>query len=796
LSWHTVSGRVTLLALFSVLGLLASVSWVLTDHRTLISQNELPEFARKSLQEFDLYLMIWATLCVCGVTALAIGLIQWYSKYLQRPTQHLQSLAMGVLSGPLPVGENELAPIVHAANQLSENVVQASSFAKSIGEGNLQVAFQPVSQSDALGNALVQMRQRLLQVAGEDKKRNWTTEGLASFAELLRMANQNRMELADRITAHLVNHVGANQGGLFVVEENGEEARLALAACFAYDRKKFIQKHVLPGEGLIGQCYLEKETIYLTDVPENYVQITSGLGQATPRCLLLVPLKLNDAVEGVIELASFHPFESHQIQFVEKVGESIAGTLASAKITDRTRQLLEDAQQQAEEMRAQEEEMRQNMEELQATQEEMHRKEKGHLVEIERLNEQHQLQTASLKKNEAEMTGVLTAINSTLASIEFDTQGHVLTANPTFLQAMGYTLEEIKGQHHRIFADSSFAQSEAYAAFWNDLNQGKTHTGEMKRVAKSGKEVWFSASYTPVLNEEGKLIKIIKFAQDITEQKFLALDHQCHLDAISKSNATIEFDLDGHILHANSTFLKLMGYEETEIIGHHHRMFITEREHQSEEYARFWEVLRLGEFVTGEFQRVDKHGNPVWIKGSYNAILDPNGQPYKVVKYAQDTTAAKLMELESQRQAEELRAQEEELRQNMEELNSVQEEIERKALLMEAQAAAINSTMATIEFDLKGTILMANSNFLQLMGYQMEEVSQQSHALFVGKEYARSEDYARFWEELRSGKPQVGKVKRITKDGKAVWLNASYTPVFDRDHQPVKILKLALLTEN
>jgi methyl-accepting chemotaxis protein len=239
-----------------------------------------------------------------------------------------------------------------------------------------------------------------------------------------------------------------------------------------------------------------------------------------------------------------------------------------------------------------------------------------------------------------------------------------------------------------------------------------------------------------------------------------------------------------------------MEYEEAEIMGRHHRMFVQEHEHQSEEYARFWQALRQGEFITGEFLRVGKNGKRVWIKGSYNAILDPNGKPYKVVKYAQDTTASKLLEQEAQRQAEELRAQEEELRQNMEELSSVQEEIERKALLMEAQAAAINSTMATIEFDLKGTILTANGNFLQLMGYQLDEISRQSHALFVGEEYARSEEYARFWEELRSGKPQVGKVKRITKDGKAVWLNASYTPVFDRDHQPVKILKLALLTEN
>jgi methyl-accepting chemotaxis protein len=327
--------------------------------------------------------------------------------------------------------------------------------------------------------------------------------------------------------------------------------------------------------------------------------------------------------------------------------------------------------------------------------------------------------------------------------------------------------------------------------FWQELSSGKEQVGDVRRITKSGKEVWLSASYTPVLDQEKKVIKVIKFARNITREKHISLDYQSQLQAISKSNSIIEFDLSGHIISANANFLTLMNYEEKEIIGAHHRMFVPEKEKQSEEYYLFWESLRRGEYVSGEFQRINKEGRSVWIKGSYNPIRDINGKIYKVVKYAQDVTTEKLLEQQALSQTEELRAQEEEIRQNLEELQATQDEVERKSLELQAQITAVDSSLATIEFDLHGNILKANNNFLQLMGYTLDEILHQPHRIFVEKTFGQSTEYREFWQELKTGKTQIGKVQRFTKDGKQVWLNASYTPVFDMDNKPVKIIKLA-----
>jgi PAS domain S-box-containing protein len=217
----------------------------------------------------------------------------------------------------------------------------------------------------------------------EDKKRKWTSDGLAQFAEILRSEADFKV-LSLQVISNLVKYLGASQGALFTVNENLRgELKLELSACYAYGRVKSFESDILEGEGLIGQCFLEKETIFLLEVPDDYLKIKSGLGEAKPSCLLVVPLKLNDIIEGVIEIASFEVLEDHQIAFVEKVAESIASVFTRVRITDRTKMLLDQSQQQTEELRAQEEEVRQNLEELMATQEEMERKQLENIAQYE-----------------------------------------------------------------------------------------------------------------------------------------------------------------------------------------------------------------------------------------------------------------------------------------------------------------------------------------------------------------------------------------------------------------------------
>jgi transcriptional regulator with GAF, ATPase, and Fis domain len=279
--------------------------------------------------------------------------------------------------------KDELSQMAGAVIKLVDGLKLTSTFADEVGKGNFHAPFTPLSEADMLGNALIKMNHNLKGAAEEDSKRTWASEGIARFSEILRSGTDLSI-LAEKIISGLVKYLQANQGGLFMVHEtNGQAPELELLACYAYDRKKYIEKKVSAGEGLLGQAYLEKEKVYITQLPDNYLQISSGLGDGTPKCLLIVPMKIQDKVEGVLEIASFTEFQEHEISFVEKLAESIASSIAAVKINARTQKLLQDSQQQSEELRAQEEEMRQNMEELIATQEEMKRKEREYLAMLE-----------------------------------------------------------------------------------------------------------------------------------------------------------------------------------------------------------------------------------------------------------------------------------------------------------------------------------------------------------------------------------------------------------------------------
>jgi methyl-accepting chemotaxis protein len=234
----------------------------------------------------------------------------------------------------------------------------------------------------------------------------------------------------------------------------------------------------------------------------------------------------------------------------------------------------------------------------------------------------------------------LEAISKSQAMIEFALDGTILMANENFLAAMGYTLAEIQGQHHRMFVEPAYAQSAEYAEFWRRLSRGEFDRAEYKRLGKGGREVWIQASYNPVYDRAGKPYKVVKIASDVTAQKTAAADSHSQLAAIGRSQAVIEFNLDGTIITANENFCTAMGYALDEIRGRHHRMFVDPAYGQSAEYQAFWDKLRRGEGMAAEYKRFGKGGKEVWIQASYNPIFDLNGKPYKVVKYATDATDA------------------------------------------------------------------------------------------------------------------------------------------------------------
>ena len=239
-----------------------------------------------------------------------------------------------------------------------------------------------------------------------------------------------------------------------------------------------------------------------------------------------------------------------------------------------------------------------------------------------------------------ELEAKVAAVNRSQGVIEFNLDGTVITANSNFLAVVGYTAAEVAGKHHSIFVDPNYANSNDYRQFWERLNRGEFIADKFRRISKSGKEVWLQASYNPLLDANGKPFKVVKFASDITAVELQTRELEAKIAAINRSQGVIEFNLDGTVITANSNFLAVVGYTATEVVGKHHRIFVDSNYANSNEYRLFWDRLNRGEYVADKFRRISKSGKDVWIQASYNPLLDANGKPFKVVKFAADVTAA------------------------------------------------------------------------------------------------------------------------------------------------------------
>ena len=557
---------------------------------------------------------------------------------------------------------DEVGQIIQSLNRLITGISKTSDFAIEIGKNNLNSEYNLLGPNDSLGNSLLNMRESLKYVAieqakrkEEDERQNWINSGLAKFSDILRQNNNDLNLLSDNVLENLLDYLNANQGGLFILsDDKQDEPLLELVSAHAFNRKKFKKKTILIGEGLVGNCAVEKKTVYLKEIPENYVEITSGLGNASPRSLLIIPLKLEDKIFGVLEIASFNEFKEYEIGFVEKIGENIASTLSSVKNSIRTNQLLEQSQQQSEEMLAQEEEMRQNMEEMQATQEEMARK-------------------------TLEMEGMTSAINEALLFCELSEEGAFILNNNIFLNLVGYAKHEMEDKKLSDFIHPDNLM--IFREVWNNIQSGKAYNGVLKWLNRTNDELYVLCSITSTLNEQGEIYKVFLLGQNVTESKQIELkaqqqaeeielslvelqaeqeiasqrqsEMQALLDALDTTCLVTEFDVDGKILFINNKNVETLGDSKEEIEGKLHADIDYEAKVHPERYKILWDNILEGKTQTREFS-LNVKGRNVWISEHYTPIKDEKGKIVKIINIGIDITERKEAEARLKKQIDEL----------------------------------------------------------------------------------------------------------------------------------------------
>jgi PAS domain S-box-containing protein len=604
-----------------------------------LNLHELRQLISSQTQKAILWAYIWIVISLLVILCCLWGLYKRINKYIHRPLEKLSRFLSEMVKGKLPEKltfkrHDEITQMGNYLNSLVEGLQDKAEFATNIGHNNLSANYSPLSEEDILGNALIDMQKSLRKAEIEDqkykmeeKKRIWSNEGLAKFGEILRLHSNDINILADQIIQYLVKYLNAIQGSLyFINDDDKDNIYIELYSAYAYDRKKYIKQHIPIGEGLVGTAVLEKEKIFITDIPENYLTITSGLGEAPPACILIMPLKTEDEVIGVVELASFNIFEAHEIEFVERIGQTIASTITSVKINLQTAKLLEKSQRQAEEMAEQEEEMRQNMEELRTTQEDFARR-------------------------EAELQGFLNAIHLSAMLMTLDNSGIIIDANQKLISFLQSKPEDIIGRSVIDFINLS---RENFDLLWEQLPLGKSKTIESQIRISSGIELKVRQIFSPVFDKSANMVRVllefIDLSQQAEDEKLLEIkntENEKLKFQINQYNKLLninflrcEFSPRGKYIDVNENYCQTVGFLPSELIGKDYTEYL--KDDEKEHFQIIWNEVMKGKPFSGMIKRTQPTGGDVWLMTSMVPIINENNDIEKVILLAQDVTERKL----------------------------------------------------------------------------------------------------------------------------------------------------------
>jgi methyl-accepting chemotaxis protein len=595
--------------------------------------SEIQEQVRKKGKRQMGILMTLGIIFLTGyLIVFTIQLNQSFHKLLR----FTDKLGKGSLPPPLDSsGADEFGKIARHLNTHRADLQKKIHLIQSMSEDGPGEIFTPDTE-DQLGNAMLVLsdyltRKELSEVSRnrEDKKQNWISEGFAQLGEVLRSERDDVGELSFQIVQKLVTYMNLEMGSLFVTNDSDpEELSLDLAASYAFDRRKYKSMNLAWGAGLPGTCAQEKERIFITDVPADYFEVSSGLGSSKPNCILLVPLKIADWVMGVIELATVRLLRPFEMDFVESLSESIASSLMAVRATERTARLLKQSQAQAETLKEQEAAVRENVSKLE------------------------QAQVDSTEK-EAEINGILQAINQSTLVAELGLNGRYTSINEKFLMILESHEDQVLGKLHSDFAKVD-RTSDTYKAFWADLKAGKSQSNTEIYRLYSGDEVWLQQTFTPIINSEGRVYKILNIAVDMTEKTALqeqlesrkqeitrrGLDMQTLNQAVNSALIKCELDAEGIIMNVNDNYCQVTGYGRKELLGRNYRLFLKDSE--KPQFDKIWNEVIKEKVYEGSIRRSRPTGEEVWLVSTFSPVKNETGEIYKVYYMGLDITEKKL----------------------------------------------------------------------------------------------------------------------------------------------------------
>jgi PAS domain S-box-containing protein len=516
---------------------------------------------------------------------------------------------------------------------------QVNDFARQLIQDNLEADFALSGENDTLGESLNNLRNTLksdhennLKLRREEEQRNWIAEGSAHFSEILRNFIHDPEQLAFNIIKDLTKYVNAIQGGFYLLDDSDPYNRFFnLTAFFAYDRRKFADQKIKWGDGLIGTCALEQKIIHLKNVPDSYITVTSGLGEANPASLLIIPMLYENQIYGVIEFASFGKFEPNHIALIEKTADSVAATLSAIRTNLKTARLLEESKAQTQSLTSHEEEMRQNMEELQATQEESTRQSQRYIV-------------------------LEDTINQNLIRAEFDPEGSLINANSLFYSKFEYSNDlKIEGKH--ISELICVENREWFKEIWDNLvNENKPYNGYIKHVTRTCKDLWTMASLSSSGNENSKVEKIMFLAIDTTEERDRLQRHEIIVELVNNTGIKLELDINGNMLDCNENFVQSFKLSQKDIKSL--VIFDIINPIELEAFNKQWDAIIKGNGFTGVLRGKTTGDNEVWLNGSFSVTHNTSHDIDRIIFVGTDITPEKKLETELRTTLETLKKQE------------------------------------------------------------------------------------------------------------------------------------------